>query len=347
MLNGKRIRKSLGTNDAATALNKIAELESGQTAGVTVADAAAAFLGVCADRNLRLGSLTSYRKTLDHLIAAIGAVAVQDVTVSDLDSYRAGRTVAGRAIKSGTWRKELETIRALFNFCVDREWCVKNPASKVRMPMTEELVTKPFKREEVTKLIAATDQLFSDDPGETGYVRQRARALVYTLLYSGLRISDVAALERDALSGRHLTLRVLKTGVPQKNEMHPSAADALLKLQARDPRYFFWSGNGDIITCVKNLRRTIYRLGMIAGVKAHPHRFRDTFATELLSNGVDIRTVQQLLGHRSIRTTEKHYAHWIAAHQQLLDNATALLDFERPTAAPILLKAPQRRQRHA
>jgi site-specific recombinase XerD len=341
-LKGKRVRRSLGTNDAATALKKVAELESGQTsAAVSVAAAAAAFLSVCADRNLKESTITSYRKTLDHLISVIGGVSIEDVAVPVLDKYQAGRAVA-----PATWRKELETIRALFSFCIDREWCEKNPAKKMRMPMAEELVTAPFESAEIARLIAATDQLFSDDPGETGYVQRRARALVYALLYSGLRISDVAGLERSALNGRHLTLRVLKTGVRQKVLLHSRAAEALLTLPARDPRYFFWSGNGEIITCIKNLRRTIYRLGKIADVKAHPHRFRDTFAVELLTQGADIRTVQQLLGHRSVRVTERHYAHFVAAHQQLLDDAAALLDFER-SAAPVLLKTRKRRQRNA
>jgi integrase/recombinase XerD len=188
----------------------------------------------------------------------------------------------------------------------------------------------------------------SDNPEGTDYVRRRARALVYTLLYSGLRISDVAALERSALdtATRHLTLRVLKTGVRQKVLLHPNAAAALTSLPAQHPKYFFWTGNGDIETCIKNLRRTVQRLGTIAKVHAHPHRFRDTFAVELLTNGADIRTVQQLLGHTSVRTTEKHYAHFVAAHQALLDSAAATLDFERGNGGPLLVHTGGNRRRN-
>jgi hypothetical protein len=58
--------------------------------------------------------------------------------------------------------------------------------------------------------------------------------------------------------------------------------------------YFFWSGNGEDHTdCAKSLWRTISRLGVVADVHAHPHRFRDTFAVGLISNGADLRTVPE------------------------------------------------------
>jgi integrase len=65
-----------------------------------------------------------------------------------------------------------------------------------------------------------------------------------------------------------------------------------------------------------------------AGIKnGHPHRFRDTFSVRLLEKGEQLRTVQLLLGHSSIKTTEKHYAPWVESFQATLDAATAKLDF--------------------
>jgi integrase/recombinase XerD len=348
-VNGASIRRSLQTTNAAKALRTIDQIERGdieiERKVPDMATAAVEFVASCKDRHLEKSTLASYTRTLKTLTAQHGDLLVSAVDVVTLDAYRRTRT-----IKPGTWRKELETIRAFFAWCRARKWCTENPAGDMKMPKTEELVTLPFGGDDVPKLLAATSQIFSDNPAETDYIRRRVKALVYLLLYSGLRISDVAPMKRAMLEPRtrHLTVRILKNGVRLKVLLHQNAVDALTSLPSTNPTYFFWTGNGDIETCIKNLRRTIQRLGILAEVHAHPHRFRDTFAVELLTNGADIRTVQKLLGHTSVRTTEKHYAHFVAAHQALLDAAAATLDFERGSGSgPLLVHPVNKRRRNA
>jgi integrase len=65
----------------------------------------------------------------------------------------------------------------------------------------------------------------------------------------------------------------------------------------------------------------------LAGIKGHPHMFRDTFSVGLLNQGTSMRTVQLLLGHSSIQTTEKHYAPFDRGTQVILDAAVSKLDF--------------------
>lgn len=172
------------------------------------------------------------------------------------------------------------------------------------------------------------------------YGRSRARALLLLLVYSGLRISDAAALRRSALevATGYLTLRrIIKTGVPLKVKLPAEAVDALRKLPANHPDYFFWDGKQPIRSLCQYLRQSLERVGRYAGVEdARPHRARDTFACELLVSGADIRTVQMLLGHKTVQTTEKSYAHFVASHQNLLDGATAKLSFAL-AAAPVLM----------
>lgn len=350
-LRGKRYRKSLDTTSWERALQRIQILEAGgnlapdvAATSPTVTQAQAAFLKDCRHRNLEESTIASYERTLDHLGKRLGSRTVASIDVATLGAGD------GREIKPRTRRKELEHLRAFFAWCHDRDWCAKNPAKKLRMPKVEDLATLPFTSEEVAKLIAACDQIASDDPAQTLYIRHRARALVYALLYSGLRISDVAKLRRAALDPEtgHLTLRTMKNHVDLKVLLHADAKRALETLPAGESaEYFLWTGNGDLITCCKNLRRTVQRLGVIAKIHAHPHRFRDTFAVELLTHGADIRTVQKLLGHESVRTTEKHYAHFVAAHQALLDSAAAKLDFSGKTARPVLVRPAKKRLRNA
>ena len=107
--------------------------------------------------------------------------------------------------------------------------------------------------------------------------------------------------------------------------------------------YFFWNGESKLYTAIGNTRRTVTRILTTAGIEGHPHRFRDTFSVSLLEKGEDLRTVQLLLGHTSIRTTEKHYAPFVDSFQRILDAATAKLDFVRvrvhkPSRSAKLLK---------
>lgn len=328
------IRQSLQTSDAAKALRRLDRLERGGS----IDGAKSPLLSVAVSQYLGSvkvapSTLRRYSGTLTPLCEFMD-VPVSDVTTDRLKAYRGVHKVA-----DGTWRSEIGQLRTFFAWCVsEHKWIQENPAKPLRLPKADDLATAPLTPDEVSALIGACDQIRNIDPGETEYIRRRSRALVYILLYSGLRISDVAALERSALVGRHLTLRIIKTGVRQKVLLHESAANALAVLPSVNPKYFFWSGSSDLQTCVGGLRRVISALGRLAKVHAHPHRFRDTFAVELLTNGADIRTVQQLLGHTSVRTTEKHYAHFVAAHQRLLDDAASTLDFERGSG-PVLLKS--------
>lgn len=326
---GEPLRTSLGTRDWGRALERIRLLEAGQAPDLrghpTVADAAEAYLADCQRRNLRPATVRSYAKTMQHLAGALGPVLISELSQDRLRVFRAGRNVA-----PSTSRKELECLRAFCAWCIGRGWLAVNPAKTIKPPKETGIPTMPFENREVTALLKACGKIHGDNPALNPRIQTRARAFVLLLLYGGLRISDAAKVRRDQVDGRsrYLTLRVMKTTVPLRVKLSQDCLVALKTLPVESREYFFWSGRSNLTTVVGNLRRTIERLGKIAGVDAHPHRFRDTFACRLLESGADIRTVSLLLGHTSIRTTEKHYAHFVRSHQHLLDRATARLQYK-------------------
>jgi integrase/recombinase XerD len=88
----------------------------------------------------------------------------------------------------------------------------------------------------------------------------------------------------------------------------------------RSGKYFFWSGHGEIKSCVNDWQRSLARLSKLAGVKFHAHQLRDSFAVDLLSNGVSLEDVATLLGN-TIKIAEKHYAPWVKARQISLEKS--------------------------
>ena len=155
----------------------------------------------------------------------------------------------------------------------------------------------------------------------------RLRALLLLMRWSGLAIRDAVTLERSRLSADDaIFLYRAKTGTPVQVTIPPDVARVLRELVNSNPRYFFWTGNGNPKSAVADWQRSFRRLFKKANLchedstpkRAFPHMLRDTFAVELLLAGVPIYDVSLLLGHSSVKTTEKHYAPFVMARQEQL-----------------------------
>jgi len=115
-------------------------------------------------------------------------------------------------------------------------------------------------------------------------------------------------------------LRTAKTGTDVRVPL-PQAALAALGAIKTD-NYYFWTGFGKKKSCVGDYQRAFKKLYELAEVEnGHAHRWRDTFAVELLLSGMPLDQVGALLGHQSIKVTEKHYAPWVKARQEQLEVA--------------------------
>jgi integrase len=151
--------------------------------------------------------------------------------------------------------------------------------------------------------------------------RDKMRAFVLLMRYSGLRVGDAARVGRDRIADGKLFLYTAKTGTPVWVPLPPVVVDALESFRAANNTYFFWSGASSPDTIAKLWMRKLQWLFERTKIEgAHSHRFRDTFAVEMLLSGVPIERVSVLLGHSSIRIIERHYAPWVKARQEQLES---------------------------
>jgi integrase/recombinase XerD len=336
-LAGKRVNKSLDIRDWTRGQEIIRDWEIAGTvrpqerAGMPVSDACEAFLADVEAQCLSERSLKKYKVLLVNqhspedrkrfspsLKAFCAENSIQftsQLLLPELTRFRG--EWKDKAVSGG---KKLERLWAFGRFLVERGWWTENWAHKLKRPKVKDTPTMPYNRDEVSALLAACDQ-FTDWHGHAGQENaQRLRAFVLFARYSGLRIGDAASCDVNRLAGSRLFLRTAKTGVPVYIPLPPFVVEALAACPRKSERYWFWTGVGSIETLAGNWRRTFRALSKLAGVpKGHPHRFRDTLAVELLLEGVLIERVSVLLGHSSVKITERHYAPWVRARQEQME----------------------------
>jgi integrase/recombinase XerD len=215
-------------------------------------------------------------------------------------------------------RKKLERLGTFFKFCIESNWTRENPARVIKAPQSRPMPTLPFTVAEIEKILWATEVY--PNKGIYGVASgRRIRIFVNLLRYSGLRIRDAATLSRDKLHDGKLLLYTKKTGQPVWLPLPKKVVEGLESLSHGN--YFFWSGRGLAKSTVADWQRSMIKVFELAGIKGHAHRFRDTFSVNLLLAGVPLETVSILLGHSSIRVTEKHYSPWVKSRQIKLEES--------------------------
>jgi site-specific recombinase XerD len=228
-----------------------------------------------------------------------------DVRHRDVRRYAAGLSAAGGA--PATVARKLAAIRGLYGFLVRTERAGQNPAELVSSPKRSQKLPKVLSSEQMRALL---EQIPAHTP-----LQLRDRAMLELAYSCGLRCEEIVNLDQGALDFETEQLRVLGKG--SKERLLPVGAPAQKALQrymergrrglATDPREpaLFLSKSGRRLSNSDVTRRLglwTREAAISAGVS--PHSLRHSFATHLLEGGADLRTIQELLGHASISTTQ-------------------------------------------
>ena len=231
-------------------------------------------------------------------------------------------------------KKKLERLRCFFRFAHESKWIAENPTLSIKNPKVTLRPALPFSREEMIRILAAASESIRRVRSDGRNRARRLRALVLLLRYTGLRISDAIGCPIERLKDGKIWLYTQKTGQHVYCPVPEFVVKELESISPVSDRYWFWTGKGSLETARKKWSQSLSRLFEEAKVEGgHAHRFRDTFATELLLSGTPIESVSTFLGHASIRVTERHYAPWVRARQE-----QAEADVQRSWAAdPVVI----------
>ncbi len=221
--------------------------------------------------------------------------------------------------------KKIERLLAFFRFAVDRDWLQKNPAKRLSNPRCDLVPTMPLSDDEWKRILVACDAaVINASRPESKCNAIRMKTIVLLMRYSGMRISDAVQLDASKLDGNRLFLRTQKTGQAVYTILPDLVLNALAATPMVTKTRYFWTGNGKLETVVCDWQMRLKQVFDAAGIRKGPtnavsHRFRDTFAVKFLERGKSMESLSKLLGHKSIRITERHYSPWVRSRQEALE----------------------------
>ncbi len=251
-------------------------------------------------------TVDAYRRDLAALAAFRGS-GVGDATVEELERWLAAMRADGLA--PSTVARRVSAVRSYFRHLILIGTRGDNPATGLQLPRRGRRLPRALSPAETERLIEAAD-------GTTPRTR-RDRALVELLYGAGLRVSEAVGLDRSAVDVEERIVRVLgKGGKERLVPLGRPAAEAVRRYLALgrphlDRRYrpeLFLNARGGPLTragAFLILRKLAGKAGL-EPERVHPHLLRHSFATHLLEGGADLRSVQEMLGHADLGTTERY-----------------------------------------
>jgi integrase/recombinase XerD len=255
--------------------------------------------------NYQLSTRRSLEEFAQWLSKSRQITAPGEVTLAVITDYLAHCKKRGLATSS--IKLVVVAIKIFFRFLIARDRLQADPAEYIPLPRAERYLPETLNEMQAERLL---ESIQTQQP-----LGLRDRAMVELLYACGLRISELAGARLENLHLEERTIRV--TGKGNKTRVIPvgrKACDAIAEYLAKErPSLVKKRTGGEIFLSVRGTKLTTVRIWQIlkriarhAGleVNVYPHLLRHSFATHLLSNGADLRIIQELLGHADVSTTQ-------------------------------------------
>ncbi len=265
---------------------------------------------ITAEEGLSPHTIKAYSKDLDEFSSFVVKKA-KDIDNLDIRSFMA--SLHHKGLKKTSISRKLATVRAFFKYLHREGYVKKNPAKLVSSPKTDKSLPGFLDIDETFSLMEAPS-------GET-FISTRDRAILELLYSSGLRVSELTSLNISDIDMKEALIRVKGKG--RKERIIPIGSKALESIKNYLPERvsiknkstaLILNNRGGRLT-QRSVRRILIHYSRMINLKSNlsPHTLRHTFATHLLHEGADLRSIQELLGHSSLSTTQK-YTHVDIGH---------------------------------
>lgn len=269
-------------------------------------------------RNYSANTADAYAQDLDCFLVWASNCGVDVLSATHRDFRRFLSSLAGAGYAKTTVNRRLSAVRSFYSWLVRQGVIDSNPAAVVSSPKLPKPLPHVLSQDDVSKLLATAD---TSTPAGL-----RDAAMVELLYASGARIGELSSLDVDGVDFSGQSVRLYGKG--SKERIVPlyraalAALDAymfrgrpvllargakgLTDVQAADARRALFINSKGSRMSERSLRARFDRLLTQAGLSgmASPHTMRHTFATEVLEGGADLRSVQEMLGHASLSTTQ-------------------------------------------
>jgi integrase/recombinase XerC len=280
------------------------------------------------ERNYSGHTIRSYRSDLESFFRPIARPPRKEHSVlrsSDLSEeagYRKIRdylgTLHANRRQPATAARKLAALRSFYRYACREGLAKSNPAKLVSTPRLPQRLPEVMSAEEINQMLDSVESLPQAGSRHNSALPARDSLLLELLYSSGLRVSELVGLNLSDLNVNEQTL--LARGKGKKERIVPFGTRAraalerwlplrssLLSRKGREAEALFVNSTGKRITA-RSVGRIVKRYGacLRGDTTLHPHSFRHAFATHLLSEGADLRAIQELLGHSSLSTTQKY-----------------------------------------
>ena len=262
-------------------------------------------------RNLAENSIKGYVSDLESFLKHMEKLKIEEFSQLELTHIRSWLAeLQGAGVARSTMARRIVSIRAFTYWAASQGWLKSDLGSELAIPKPHRTLPEVLDLADTETVLASVQTRVNEEPTPLAI---RDLAMIEVLYATGIRVSELCGLDIRSIDESRNTLqvlgkgskeRVVPMGIPAMNALHNYLAVGRPELVTEKSGSAVFLGSRGNRIDQRTVREVVYEAMAAVGSKMGPHGLRHTAATHLLEGGADLRTVQEILGHSSLSTTQ-------------------------------------------